>query len=72
MDPPPISSVLMRGEWTIGKVLELYWKYSVIGDTYLRRCLAGGFDPYLPGFGTLPPHFSITDGMNISVIMEGM
>ena len=61
----------MRGEWTLGKVLEVYWKYSAIGDTYLGRCLAG-FDPDRPGFGTLPPHFNVKDGMNNPVIMEGM
>jgi hypothetical protein len=51
MDPPPIPSVLMRGEWSLGKVLEVYWKYSMIGDTYLGRCLAG-FDPDQPNVAT--------------------
>lgn len=69
MDPPPIPSVLMRGEWSLGKVLEVYWKYSMIGDTYLGRCLAG-FDPDLPGFGVLPPHFKV--GMENDIVREGM
>ena len=69
MDPPPIPSVLMRGEWSLGKVLEVYWKYSMIGDTYLGRCLAG-FDPDKPGFGVLPPHFR--EGMENHHINEGM
>ena len=69
MDPPPIPSVLMQGEWSLGKVLEVYWKYSMIGDTYLGRCLAG-FDPDKPGFGTLPPHFKeFTENPHI---MEGL
>ncbi len=69
MNPPPIPSVLMRGEWSLGKVLEVYWKYSMIGDTYLGRCLAG-FDPDEPGFGVLPPHFS--KGADNPHIQEGM
>ena len=69
MDPPPIPSVLMRGEWSLGKVLEVYWKYSMIGDTYLGRCLAG-FNPDEPGFGALPPHFRV--GMENALVMEGM
>lgn len=69
MDPPPIPSVLMRGEWSLGKVLEVYWKYSMIGDTYLGRCLAG-FDPDEPDFGMLPPHFK--EGMGNPLITEAM
>lgn len=69
MDPPPIPSVLMRGEWSLGKVLDVYWKFSMIGDTYLGRCLAG-FNPDQPGFGMLPPHFS--EGTENKYVMEGM
>ena len=69
MDPPPIPSVLMRGEWSLGKVLEVYWKYSMIGDTYLGRCLAG-FDPDQPEFGTLPLHFR--EGTENPLILEAM
>jgi len=69
MEPPPIPSVLMRGEWTIGKVLEVYWKYSMVGDTYTGRCLAG-FNPDMLGFGILPPHF--TAGTENEYIKEGM
>ena len=35
MDPPPIPSVLMRGEWSLGKVLEVYWKWSTFLDIAL-------------------------------------
>ena len=69
MEPPPIPSVLMRGEWSLGKVLEVHWKYSMVGDTYLGRCLAG-FDPDLPGFGVLPPHFK--EGIENEYVREGM
>jgi len=56
MDPPPIPSILRRGEWFMGKVLEVYWKWSKIGDTYLGRCIAG-LDPDSDNFDVLPPHF---------------
>ena len=69
MEPPPIPSVLMRGEWSVGKVLEVYWKYSMVGDTYLGRCLAG-FNPDECGFGILPPHF--TAGTENVYVKEGM
>ena len=69
MEPPPIPSVLMRGEWSLGKVLEVYWKHSMVGDTYLGRCLAG-FNPDEPGFGVLPPHFRV--GTENPLVMEGM
>ncbi len=59
----------MRGEWSLGKVLEVYWKWSTIGDTYLGRCLAG-FNPDEAGFGMLPPHFR--EGTENEHIMEGM
>jgi len=58
MEPPPIPSVLLRGEWSMGKVLEVYWRFSAIGDTYLGRCLAG-LRPDEPNFGVLPPHFTV-------------
>ena len=44
MDPPPIPSILRRGEWSMGKVLEVYWKWAKVGNTYLGRCVAG-LDP---------------------------
>ncbi len=58
MDPPPIPSALMKGEWSLGKVLKVYWKHSMVGDTYLGQCLAG-FNPDEPGIGALPPHFRV-------------
>ena len=69
MEPPPIPSVLMRGEWSLGKVLDVYWRYSMIGDTYLGRCLAG-LDPDSADFSILPPHF--TCGMENKFVHEGM
>ena len=59
----------MRGEWSLGKVLEVYWKWSTIGDTYIGRCLAG-HNPDNSGFGLLPPHFS--EGTENPHIKEGL
>jgi hypothetical protein len=69
MDPPPMPSVLMRGEWSLRKVFKVYWKYSMVGDTYLGQCLAG-FNPDEPGFGALPPHFRV--GTENPLVIEGM
>lgn len=71
MDPPPMPSVLLRGEWSLGKVLDLYWKWGHLGDTYLGRCLAG-LDPDDENekFATLPPHF--IEGMENVHIKEAM
>jgi hypothetical protein len=73
MDPPPIPSILRRGEWFMGKVLEVYWKWSQLGDTYLGRCLAG-LDPDSETFDVLPPHFTIKHekAMENEFIREGM
>ena len=59
MDPPPIPSILRRGEWSMGKVLEVYWKWAQVGDTYLGRCVAG-LDPDSESFDVLPPHFTMS------------
>ena len=40
----------------MGKVLEVYWKWLKIRDTYLGRCIAG-LDPDSENFDVLPPHF---------------
>lgn len=58
IDSPPMPSILLHGEWSLGKVLDLYWKWSHKGDYYLGRCLAG-LDPDSEEFGVLPPHFSV-------------
>ena len=69
MEPPPLPSILLRGEWSLGKVLDLYWKWSRQGDTYLGRLLCG-LDPDSVDFGILPPHFR--EGMENEYIYEAM
>ena len=56
MDPPPMPSILFCGEWRLGKVSDLYWKWSHLGDCYVGRSLSG-LDPDSEEFNTLPPHF---------------
>ena len=70
MEPPSMPSVLLRGEWSLGKVLDIYWRWSKLGDTYLGRLLAGLDPDNEEQFATLPPHF--IQGMENEYIREGM
>ncbi len=54
--PPAPSSVARRGEWSLGKVFDIYWKWAEAGDQYCGRILAG-LDPQSTDFAALPPHF---------------
>jgi hypothetical protein len=33
--PPPIASIANRGDWSMGKVLNVYWQFADVGDAYL-------------------------------------
>jgi hypothetical protein len=67
--PPPIPSIAARGEWSIGKILELYWQFGDAGDCYAGRILAG-LDHEDPSFSVLPPHFAC--GMENEYVAEGI
>lgn len=54
--PPPPSSVARRGEWSLGKVFDIYWQWAEAGDQYCGRILAG-LDPMSHHFEAIPPHF---------------
>jgi len=69
--PPPVSSIAARGEWTLGRVLDLYWHFSEPGDAYLGRVLAF-LQPNSPSFATLPLHFKLDEPMSNAVVNEGM
>lgn len=69
--PPPISSIAARGEWSIGKVLDIYWHFAEPGDTYLGRCLAG-LDPNSVDFSVLPPHFIVDNPLSYDFVKEAM
>ena len=53
-----IPSIFHRGEWSMGIVLEIYWKFAQRGDQLLGRILAG-LDPDNADFDVLPPHFTV-------------
>jgi hypothetical protein len=61
--PPPATATAGRGEWSLGKVFDLYLFLAEPADTYLGRILAG-LDPNKDNFATLPPHFTECDPMH--------
>ena len=68
--PPPVSSVAGRGEWSLGKVLDIYWTFAHAGDQYLGRLLSG-LDPNSPDFACIPPNFVAgTENEHINAGME--
>ena len=54
--PPPLVSIAHRGDWSMGKVFDIYFNFGIAGDCYLGRVLAG-LDPNSDTFSILPPHF---------------
>lgn len=58
ISPPSLISIYLRGEWSIGKVFDIYFKFGEFGDAYLGRILSG-LDPNSPYFDILPPHFTV-------------
>jgi hypothetical protein len=55
---PSPSAVAQRGEWSIGKVFDIYWLFAEAGDQYCGRILAG-LDSMSTTFDALPPHFVV-------------
>ena len=62
--PPSFVAVAARGEWSIGKVLDVYFKFGLGGDQYLGRILAF-LDPNSTTFGVLPPHWTDNGSENV-------
>ena len=54
--PPSFVAVAACGEWSIGKILDVYFKFAMAGDQYLGRLLAL-LNPEKPDFAILPPHW---------------
>ena len=69
--PPSISAVARRGEWSMGKVLDVYWQCSEVGDHYLGRVVAG-LNALKPSFNVMPPHFKCDDPMSNPDVQEAM
>jgi hypothetical protein len=55
-EPPSMSAIAQRAEWSQGSVLDVYLQFASPGDQYLGRMLAG-LDSKKPSFAILPPHF---------------
>ena len=64
--PPSFVAVAARGEWSIGKILDVYFKFALGGDQYLGRILAL-LDPSDASFSILPPQW--IDPTHPSVIL---
>lgn len=69
--PPPATATAGRGEWSLGRVFDLYLHLDDPADTYLGRILAG-LDPLDDKFATLPPHFIPSNPMGNDLIKEAM
>ena len=69
--PPPIPSVARRGEWSMGKVLDVYWHCTEPGDNYLGRVLVG-LNALSADFNILPPHFNVESPMENALIFCAM
>jgi hypothetical protein len=69
--PPLVSSIVARGEWKMGKVLDLYFQFAEPGDQYLGQVLVG-LDVNSPKFSALPPHFNTDDPMSNEAFCEAM
>ena len=68
---PPIIAVALRGEWSIGAVLQCYWQFGIPGDQLVGRLVAC-LDPDTEAFATLPPHWSIADFATNADVQEAM
>ena len=69
--PPPIASIANRGDWSLGKVLDVYWQFAEAGDSYLGRCLCG-LDPNDSAFSVLPPHWNAVSPVDDPHIKEAL
>lgn len=69
--PPSLSSIAIRGEWSQGKVFDIYLKFCALGDHYLGRVVSG-LNPSKSNFGVLPPHFTMTVPMDDGDVKEAM
>ena len=69
LNPPPLPSIAHRGEWSQGKVQDIYFNFAQPGDHYIGRMLAG-LDPTSTTFQVLPPHF--TCGLENEYVREAV
>jgi hypothetical protein len=70
-NPPPLTSIGARGEWTLNKILQIYFLFSDVGDMYLGRILAG-LDPNASTFAILPAHLKNCEDVNHPDVKRAM
>ncbi|KAL7541385.1 hypothetical protein ACHAXR_011858 [Thalassiosira sp. AJA248-18] len=56
MFPPSLISVMARGEWSLGKIIDTYFKFGYGGDCYLGQVLSLK-DANSKDFAMLPAHW---------------
>ena len=54
--PPQLTSIAYHGEWSMGKILDLYFRFAAGGDYYLGQLLSLK-DPTKANFETPCPHW---------------
>jgi hypothetical protein len=64
-----LPSVFHQGEWSLGIVKDIYFKFAEKGDHVLGHILAK-LDPDSVTFDVLPPHFINTDDEHINQAMK--
>ncbi|KAH9081282.1 hypothetical protein LEN26_021403 [Aphanomyces euteiches] len=68
---PSIVSVCLRCEWSLGNVMERYFRYEAAGDQFTGRVVAG-----LPvnsaDFAILPPHFLDPNDVTVIEMVKSM
>jgi len=64
-----LPSVFHRGEWSLGVVQDIYFKFAEKGDHVCGRILAG-LDPDSVDFAVLPPHWTVPDDEHIQQALE--
>ena len=63
--PPQFTSVAARGEWSMGKILDIYFQFAMGGDFYLGRLLTL-IPPEDKMFDSLPPHWKDTNHAKVA------
>jgi len=69
--PPNLTSIAHRGDWSMGSVFDIYWRFLPEGDHYLGQIMSGK-NPNLPSFKALPPHWKLANPMNNPDIKNAM
>lgn len=69
--PQPIASIANQGDWSLGKVLDVYWQFAEVGDAYLGCCLCG-LDPDHSTCSVRPPHWTVDNPLEDADIQNAL